>query len=188
MMQCADIIVQTQPPGAWIGRLACVSKDMNATLKPLFKQYLEFWKRVAICDRIYNSIGIQRNVNRSTHGIWFKETHIGHHAWKIVHRETITQGIFLTTTRVVIYPKNKSIMTLAVHWEKDNNGRWILQDRALKMKKYDDECEVPVLFEQMLEIYSWDWGCYHGPGFGDTMTMTEDHAMRAWFRRFELAH
>ena len=181
MQHIADLLILTQRPGAWIGRLACVCLDVNKTLRPLYSHYIELWKRSAMCDRIYRSMGIPRTVNRTQYGLEYKETRIGHQARKIVYRETSTLGIFQTFIRATIYPEHKSITTLAVQWMLGRSKCWAFHGRALKMKCYDHEADIPALFEHMLEIYSWDWDCYHGPG--DFKSVTEDKRMQAWMDR-----
>ena len=72
-------------------------------------------------------------------------------------------------------------MTLAVNWMQEENNCWNFQGRVLKMKCYNDEAEIPSLFEHMLELYSWHWDGYDGPGY--FKTTTEDERMQSWFQR-----
>ena len=160
MDNVVEIIVLTQPPGAWIGLLACVNSDLNNALRPLYAQHVGHWTRVAACDRIMRLVGVARNVALREFSRLFNETRIGWNSGKIVHRQVLTQDWIQECKRLVIDPVGKSMMLLSILWIQ-NDDCWRIENRMVRLNHYTSEKQIPMLFQRMLYIEHLEWDMYH---------------------------
>lgn len=136
MQHVIDIVVLSHA-GAWVGKLAGVSRGINETLRRL-----EHWKNVALCDRIDSLL--------SNH-IGFKELYTDG-AMEIVYGGVCKTPEYQSLTRIVINRRNKRVTALLMIWRPQPGGGWFKCGNVFTIESYIHDKQIPGLFACLYKI------------------------------------